>query len=309
MPELAKQLRQAIKDFGDEQQSWSKLQKLRKAIATPTGTWPSENHDDRIQSTPSPDIVIIDDEELEPNNTLLKKFKGRRERRLKRVEQSGETYLDCEILSTFVLPLGRKKLPLHLEIIVLDPPIDMVLRNKKSIAPPKKNKPDTVLLEEANLQECLEDVSNEAAPLSRERSLLNVDSREPDAIKHGKEVDLFVTVRLDPKTLKPGRFMTIRQLAVVKVFSLKPNVGLEEDLSTDPSFIPVKCIFEKGRPRCAYINLTEPIYDAKNRMRAQLKLTDTISKLIFDNEVISDGETPQSIGIEADDIIEVHFSL
>ncbi|KAJ1358185.1 hypothetical protein KIN20_024101 [Parelaphostrongylus tenuis] len=51
----------------------------------------------------------------------------------------------------------------------------------------------------------------------------------------------------------------------------------------------------------------EAFYDAENRIETQLKLPGAISKLVFDSDALNDVKTPQPLGIEAEDIVEVHL--
>ncbi|WKX90414.1 hypothetical protein Q1695_009342 [Nippostrongylus brasiliensis] len=100
--------------------------------------------------------------------------------------------------------------------------------------------------------------------------------------------------------------LDVTKLAIVNVFCLKPGSVCEEDVTeNDPNLIPIKCIFDKGRPRMVWINVTETFADAKKRIVSALHLTGTIDKLVFDSEVLVDDETPQGIEMEADDVIEV----
>lgn len=99
----------------------------------------------------------------------------------------------------------------------------------------------------------------------------------------------------------------VTKMAIVKVFSLKSGAAFVEDLTTDPNFIPVKCIFDKGRPRTVYICLSEPFSDAKKRIAEGLKLPKSIEKLVFDSEILDDGDTPRAVEMEAEDVIEIHF--
>ncbi|KHJ92745.1 hypothetical protein OESDEN_07360 [Oesophagostomum dentatum] len=101
--------------------------------------------------------------------------------------------------------------------------------------------------------------------------------------------------------------LDVDKLHVVNVFSLNPNSNTDEDLSSDPSFIPVKCIFASGRPRCVCIKLAETFAEAKKRIKKTLHLAADVEKLVFDNDVLDDSDTPESLDMEAEDVVEVHI--
>lgn len=51
---------------------------------------------------------------------------------------------------------------------------------------------------------------------------------------------------------------------------------------------------------------TETFADAKKRIKKVLHLPTDIEKLVFDNDVLDDSDTPESIDMEAEDVIEIH---
>ncbi|KAK6729161.1 hypothetical protein RB195_006291 [Necator americanus] len=138
------------------------------------------------------------------------------------------------------------------------------------------------------------------------------DKLRPEFAKELKCNQLDVMIHVNNVDAGPGDTpdsmgLDIEKLALVNVFCLKPNSNSDEDLSSDPNFIPVRCIFESGRPRCVYLKLTETFADAKKRIEKALQLSSGVERLVFDNDVLDDSDTPTSIDMEAEDVIEIHL--
>ncbi|CAJ0594568.1 unnamed protein product [Cylicocyclus nassatus] len=138
------------------------------------------------------------------------------------------------------------------------------------------------------------------------------DKLRPEFARELKCNQLDVMIHVNNVDAGPGDTpdsmgLDIDKLAVVNVFSLRSEEGVGTDFSTDPSFIPVKCIFASGRPRCVYIKLTETFEEAKKRIKEALHLPGTIEKLVFDNDVLEESETPESTEMEAEDVLEVYL--
>ncbi|KAK6013615.1 hypothetical protein OSTOST_21066 [Ostertagia ostertagi] len=242
------------------------------------------NGDSGISRTPKPDIIALDDDDSDsldlsdPENICPKKAKESSRKRRERMER--EQLQELEKI-------------MH-EPIVVD-----------RFVPAKTRKITPLIVDSSHSSEILNDsiesVESIAVLPSKSKAVAE------DVIDLDKEVDLYVTVNVDHQAGKPGRFMTIRRLAVVNVFSLKSDSTYEEDYASDPNFIAIKCIFANGRPRCVYISLTETFSEAKKRISKELKLAKAIAKLVFDSEVLSDDDSPESVGMEADDVIEIYL--
>ncbi|KAJ1372614.1 hypothetical protein KIN20_034807 [Parelaphostrongylus tenuis] len=302
-----------------------------------------------VELPTKPDIIVLDEDDDSDllnlsgdENTSIKNSKKMRKRRLKRMEQSKVSeFEEISDPSVDVVILRAKKSKRHQseecdisEIVILDE-TTLSTREEDTI---REDSLETEVIELEKEVNLFVTVSTDQKIVKPGR-LMTIRQDEPFDSLRGifanelkcNQLDVYIHVNnvdAGPGDTPDSMGLDISKLAMVKVFCIKSSSGLVEDLSTNPGFIPVKCIFAVGKPRCAYISFgqsfsynpasfpfvryfshfqEESIYDAKDRIRTQLKLAGTISKLVFDNEVLSDEETPQSIGIEAEDIIEVHF--
>ncbi|KAK5967403.1 hypothetical protein GCK32_012676 [Trichostrongylus colubriformis] len=60
-----------------------------------------------------------------------------------------------------------------------------------------------------------------------------------------------------------------------------------------------------ARSACWAHRLTEPFSEAKKRIAKELKLTKPIDKLAFDSEILSDQDSPETVGMEADNFTKL----
>ncbi|EYC01787.1 hypothetical protein Y032_0104g3602 [Ancylostoma ceylanicum] len=281
--------------------------------------------DGQRESSSKLDVVIIDDDDsLDlPDPDLAFSTKAKRSRRQRLEQLTRKELLELEqILSEPVIqvpapcPKRTRRADLYDYVGNCS---DIANTSSSSCEIPKpsdKSSSNTDVIEldkEVNLFVTVF-VGQEKGKTGRFMSILRdepFDKLRPAFAKELKCNQLDVLIHVNNVDAGPGDTpdsmgLDIEKLALVNVFCLRPNSNSEEDLSTDPSFIPVKCIFESGRPRCVYIKLSETFAEAKKRIKKALHLSNDIEKLVFDNDVLDESDTPESIEMEAEDVVEVH---
>ncbi|KAL6730666.1 hypothetical protein Aduo_001621 [Ancylostoma duodenale] len=273
----------------------------------------------------SKDVVVIDeDDSLDlPDPDFAFSAKAKRSRR-QRVEQlTRKELLELEeILSEPVIqipapcPKRTRRADLY-DYVGISPDKAKASTSFEKPKPSEKSSSSTDVIEldkEVNLFVTVF-VEQEKGKTGRFMSILRdepFDKLRPAFAKELKCNQLDVMIHVNNVDAGPGDTpdsmgLDIEKLALVNVFCLRPNSNSEEDLSTDPSYIPVKCIFESGRPRCVYIKLSETFAEAKKRIKKALNLPKDIEKLVFDNDVLGESDTPQSTEMEAEDVVEIHI--
>ncbi|RCN26442.1 hypothetical protein ANCCAN_27831 [Ancylostoma caninum] len=65
------------------------------------------------------------------------------------------------------------------------------------------------------------------------------------------------------------------------------------------------CIYQIGQ-HSTFVS-SETFAEAKKRIKKALHLSNDIEKLVFDNDVLDESDTPQSNDMEAEDVIEIHI--
>ncbi|KJH43504.1 hypothetical protein DICVIV_10484 [Dictyocaulus viviparus] len=260
----------------------------------------------------------------EPENSSPTKLRKLRRKRIERMEHEDMLELE-EILSDPVIqvasPLRKKAMLTRSRKPNLQECPEIVLDDSTSLieeqVEQRRASCDAVVVDlgkEVNLfvTVCVDQGNGRPGKFMTIRQDEPFDSLRPIFAKELNCSQLDVLIHVNKVDAGPGDTphsmgLDINKLAVVNVFSLKSNSNIQDDLSTNPNFIPVKCVFANVKPRCAYISMTEPFYMARKRIRKQLKLSHAIEKVIFDNEVINDTDSPESLGLEAEDVIDIHL--
>ncbi|VDO35169.1 unnamed protein product [Haemonchus placei] len=308
------------------------IRKVRATVLDPDGLCKDLPNGDNV--TPrivKPDIIPVDDDDSDsldlsdPENLCPKKAKESSKRRRKRMEQEQLQELDEilhePIVTNVVVPKRIKRCrPAVIDLCqssdILNDSIESIESNTglTSAKNAASGKGATDSSKEVDLFVTV-NVDHEAGKPGRFMTIRRdepFDKLRPAFARELKCHQLDVLIHVNKVDAGPGDTpdsmgLDLKKLALVNVFSLKSGSTYEEDLANDPNFIAVKCIFANSRPRCVYISLTEPFSDAKKRIAKELKLTQAIDKLVFDSEVLNDGDNPGAIGMEADDVIEIHL--
>lgn len=294
---------------------------IRKVRCTPVvvNALPPDGNSSRLGK---PEIVALSDDDSdsldlsEPENNCPKKAKRLRTKRLERMERDQMRELD-KIMSEEVRAPKRTNYVAHSSYLdSFNDSLELVERADENTAPkPSASTPQTVVIDREVDLFVIVGTSNETGKPGRIMTLLRdepFDKLRPGFAKELNCSPLDVLIHVNNIDAGPGDTpdsmgIDVTKMAIVKVFSLKSGAAFVEDLTTDPNFIPVKCIFDKGRPRTVYICLSEPFSDAKKRIAEGLKLPKSIEKLVFDSEILDDGDTPRAVEMEAEDVIEIHF--
>ncbi|KAJ1358186.1 hypothetical protein KIN20_016523 [Parelaphostrongylus tenuis] len=195
-------------------------------------------------------------------------------------EDMEHTVLSCPVRDAEAMGLLHRK---EFEEISLDLSADIV--------PPRAKKPKRLQLKKYNLPEIV--LSDESTPSTEEQNSVTEDWRDT-VVKELKKKSIFLS------RYPNEPFDNLRRIFADELKCDQLEVFIHvNDVDAGPGDTPHSMGLDS--------NKEESFYDAKNRIETQLKLPGAISKLVFDSEALSDVETPQSLGIEAEDIVEVHL--
>ncbi|KAK5972923.1 Ubiquitin domain-containing protein [Trichostrongylus colubriformis] len=306
------------------------IKKVRGVIVEPIASCADHrNGDSSISQKADPDIIPIDDDDSDsltlsdPENIYPSKIKKSSRKRRERLEKEQLQELEKIMHEPMIVNISvpRKTRRTAKQVVDLCRSTDILNESLELLesTPKTPSTNNDLSQQEVAMDKEVElfvtvDADQEAGkpgrfmtirrdePFDKLRPVFakELNCHQLDVLIHVNKVDAGPGDTPDSMGLDP------KKLAVVNVFSLKSDSKYEEDLANDPSFIPVKCIFANGRPRCVYISLIEPFSEAKKRIAKELKLTKPIDKLVFDSEVLSDQHSPETVGMEADDVIEIH---